>query len=490
MVIPFDGALRRKDSREAADAGLLLWRENLAVFLPFFAIPLWICAFALRLIPGMAPYWSWIIIWLLKPLFDRPVLHIISVRFFESGAGMKRLYRDLGKSLLRGLPGDLLWRRFSPLRAAMMPVRVLEPAVKFGRKKRLIAERRKNLKNGGIGFCFYLTFWGIALEITLLIGEILFFLIMTDLFKRGFISYMESSLENMEIYVFAAWCFNYMLVETIYVCMGFSLYINSRIEVEGWDIEILFRSLAEKLKNKSINAALILVCLAMLFIPVKTFAADWEPAAAGEDIPIEKLQSILDSPGFGSERDSWGIRLRNPVQQEAVNLDLQRIFAYALQFILIGLVAGLLVLLFFYLRKFRRSKSGAAYSSAVKSLDDIPEENPQSLLEKALSFNEQGKLRLAWGYCTAAVIRSWPLYRGFTFPPNATENDCANIVSSSADGGSAVPEKPPRSTIDEAQAFSGMIKHWVYLAYAGRLPPEGSFEKAVALCKSLRTANG
>jgi hypothetical protein len=42
-----------------------------------------------------------------------------------------------------------------------------------------------------------------------------------------------------------------MLVETLYVCMGFSLYINSRIEVEGWDIEITFRSFAEKLRKKA-----------------------------------------------------------------------------------------------------------------------------------------------------------------------------------------------------------------------------------------------
>jgi hypothetical protein len=116
MKIPFEGYLRRMDSREAADAGILLWRKNFIDFILFFAVPFWICAFTLRLLPGKAQYLSWLILWWLKPLFARPVLHIISVRFFESGAGINRLVRGMGKTLLRGLPGDILWRRFSPLR--------------------------------------------------------------------------------------------------------------------------------------------------------------------------------------------------------------------------------------------------------------------------------------------------------------------------------------------------------------------------------------
>jgi hypothetical protein len=247
---------RSKDFREAADSGLLLWRENFIFFLPFFAFPFWVCAFALRLLPGKEQYFSWLALWLLKPLFDRPILHVISIRFFENGASMERLFKGLGKTIFRGLPGDLLWRRFSPLRSAMIPVRVLEPAAKsekenYGFGKRLLAERKKLLKKGGLGYCLFLSVWGASLEIVLLAGEILFFITMAELMRKGFISSFASSLQDAEIYIFAAWCFNYMLVETLYVCMGFSLYINSRIEVEGWDIEITFRNLAEKLRKKT-----------------------------------------------------------------------------------------------------------------------------------------------------------------------------------------------------------------------------------------------
>ncbi|MDR2952397.1 MAG: hypothetical protein LBU82_04060 [Treponema sp.] len=244
------------DYREAADAGLLLWRDNFIFFLPFFALPFWVCAFALRLLPGKSWYLAWFALWLLKPLFDRPLLHVISIRFFESGAIVKRLRKGLGKTVITGLAGDLLWRRFSPLRSAMLPVRVLEAAAKSEKKTSsartsAIAERREALKKGGLGYCFFLTAWGILLEAVLLAGEILFFITMAELMKKGFVSSYALSMQDAEIYLFTAWCFNYMLVETLYVCMGFSLYANSRAAVEGWDLEIAFRALAEKRKEKA-----------------------------------------------------------------------------------------------------------------------------------------------------------------------------------------------------------------------------------------------
>ncbi|MDR0487607.1 MAG: hypothetical protein LBG91_05110 [Treponema sp.] len=495
MNLPFESALRHKSSREAADAGLLLWRENFVSFLPFFALPFWVFAFALRLLPGRAQYLSWLAVWLLKPLFDRSILHIISVRFFESGAGMKRLCRGLGKSLLRGLAGDLLWRRFSPLRSAMMPVRVLEASA--GTAARATVKRREILKKGGLGYCSFLTLWGIALEITLLAGELLFFVMMAEIIRKGFISsFWGGSLKDAEIYIFALWCSNLMLVETLYVCMGFSLYINSRIEVEGWDIEITFRNFAKKIKTKSMGGLLVVFCLICLLLPIKGFAdepsvgtvagqAAWQAA-----IPLEKLQNILDSPDFGGEKDSWGIRLKNPWQQgnsPGIKFGpepeiLRRIFAITLKFILIALIAGGIVFLLFYMRKFIRTAAGTA-GSVIKILPEREAESPEETLKKAAVFFERGDLRLAWGYCTAAAIVSCQLYRGFVFPPNATESDCANIAGEITPNGTFC-------TVDEAQGFSELVKNWVNLAYAGRLPPEGSFEKAAAFCKSLEPANG
>jgi hypothetical protein len=53
------------------------------------------------------------------------------------------------------------------------------------------------------------------------------------------------------LYYYTGWCVNFLVVESIYVCMGFGLYLNSRVEVEGWDLELLFRKFAARRRRGS-----------------------------------------------------------------------------------------------------------------------------------------------------------------------------------------------------------------------------------------------
>ena len=497
-------SLRRKSPWEAIDGGLLLWRENLAWFLLFFALPFWICAFALRLLPGKAQYVSWLVLWLLRPLFERPILHVISVRFFESGAGVKQLCRGLSKMLFRGLAGDLLWRRFSPLRSAMMPVRTLENSG-WGKFR----GRKKNLRAGGLGYGFFLTLWAGMLEIALLAGEILFFVIMAEFIQDDLVDSLGSSFARSEIFIFAAWCVNYMLVETLYVCMGFSLYLNSRVETEGWDIEILFRELAEKHGKKSgFQAAVLGFCLfAAVLAPRGAFALDSDNSASSaggggsvnveDSTPLDTLKTILESPDFGGEKDTWGIRLRNPIKPTKPpalpNFDiaswmerLRLIFAIILRLIIIALITALAVFLLYYLRKYYSGGKGRVKDSAsVYALNEAIAEQPDVLLAKARFFFAGGELRLAWGFCAAAAAAAWPLYRGLVFPPDATEYDCAEMVRSSV-----MTANGTEKSGGEVRAFTALMNHWIGLAYAGRIPPEGSFEEAARFCESLGARNG
>ena len=474
-----DAGLKHKNPREAADSGIILWRQNFSLFLLLFAIPFWVTAFAAHiLMPENFPWLPWFFMWLLKPLFDRIILHIISIRFFESGAGLKRICSGLGKSLIRGLAGDLLWRRFSPFRSAVMPVRVLELNLKPGKNT---AERKKNLEKGGIGYCFLLTVWGIILEAVLLSGLIIFIITMGELISGGFLSRIEE-IGNIEIYIYAAWCVNYMLVESIYVCMGFNLYINSRVGVEGWDIEITFRDLTKNITDKLKNGALAAIILAFLFLPGKTYAE--EPANGA---PLETLQNILESPDFGGEKDAWGIRFKKTPEikntPDISSDSLQRVFAHLLRIILIFFIAGFLVFIFIYIRRRHWKKTGGNKKNADQFIYAHNGDDPEKLLDKALIFNKQGKTRLAWGYCAAAAIQSWRVYHGIAFSPNATESDCAEIVKSK------ISDDIPQLK-QLARDFNKLIMHWIYFAYAGRNPPEGSFEEAADLCVSLRTKNG
>lgn len=240
-------SLGRRSSWEAADTGLILWRAHIGALLLFFVLPLGLIAGASRLLPANLRPWSYFLLWWLKPFFDRLILQVMGIRFFEPRAKLSRLFRGLPRALGRGLLGDLLWRRFSPLRGAMLPIRALE-----GLKGAQVRQRKKVLEKGGLGFCLLITILCLVLEGLLLVGELLGAFMLIQLFLPDYLSSLwelvslSQGLSFIEGFIFAAYLGNYSVLESLYGCMGFGIYINSRIEIEGWDIELLFRNFLSK----------------------------------------------------------------------------------------------------------------------------------------------------------------------------------------------------------------------------------------------------
>jgi hypothetical protein len=524
----FDGGafmLRRRSLWEASDAGLLLWRRDFFYFLPFFALPFWVCAFALRMLPEFIHPWSYAILWFLKPLFDRPALHVIGVRFFEPRSGSARLFRGLGKAMLRGLAGDLLWRRFSPWRGTMTPIRVLE-----GLKPAQVRKRKQSLSGGGIDFCILVTVWGLLLEGILLGGETLFFLAAVELMQENYITSFFGFFSGKELFFFTAYCVNYLLVESLYVCMGFGLYINSRVEVEGWDLEVLFRSFLhdspqpacgvseKKPIEKKISAAALVLCL-FFFLPapasVYAETARWVLISAAEpyteaseesldrffphdNIPgpsFEVLKDIFASGDFGGEKEGWGIRFRHrkersplPSFNAAPWVELiKRVFAVSLRAFLALAILALLVFSAVYVSRLKTQGKGPfkkrAYAEARPLLSS--EESPELLLAQALSLYARGELQEAWAACFAAALSAWSSYRSLFFPPDATEYGCLALVRSAATASPADTAAVPSASSAEAAGFGDMVRAWVAFAYGGKIPPCEAFDRAVAFCESL-----
>ncbi|MDR1637106.1 MAG: DUF4129 domain-containing protein [Treponema sp.] len=521
MDLPFDGALalRRRSVWEAADAGILLWRKDLLYFLPFFALPVWVCAFSLRLLPDHLWPLSWFILWYLRPFFDRLVLQVVSARFFNSPA--RGLLRGLLPNLFRGLAGDLLWRRFSPWRPAMTPVRTLE-RLSPARTRR----RKKALSGGGIDFCVFLSLWSLVLEAILLGGEILFALISLTMIQPGFIDSPGDFFSGKEIFFYTAWCVNGIFTESLYVCMGFSLYINSRVELEGWDLELLFRGFRRGRRENSpwpraAGGLTLAICLlAALSPPALAQEAPPAPAvfseAGGEapggslgelpgELPLERLQGILASPEFGGEREGWGIRFRNREKTESLSFNLapwfpaiQRIFALVLRTLLVlsFLALGIFCALYFY--RMREPGNGRVDRGKAGALPGEEPKTPEELLAEARDLHRTGRIREAWARCFAASLAAWSRYRQVNFPAGATEYRCLALVRGLAP---ARPAQTARRAVqqvervhpdqaDPAQAegpgsaacgsFAELIANWVALAYGGRIPPEGAFERALA----------
>lgn len=497
-------SLRRRSVWEAADSGVLLWRNNFVYFIPFFAIPVWVAACGLRFVPEDYYYLSYLILWWLKPLFDRLVLHVVSIRFFGSpdSSGHRELRRGLFRTITRFLLGDLLWRRFSPYRSSRMPVRVLERGnrVQF----RL---RKKALVPGGLNFCFFISAFGLCAEAVLLLGEIAFAAIAARMFFPSSLGYLDDYMKSVEIFIFAAFCFNYILIESLYVCMGFGLYINSRVEVEGWDLQLLFQKFAgaEEQTPASVppakTVAVICFILALFFTPASRalYADSVEDTALAEEIPVEffpedfpfvghesveNLKEILASPDFGYEKEGWEIQLKQfeePEDPPDINLSpwmelLKKISGYMLRlFVILTAVVFLGFSVFWFWKNYRnvfrgrrsfRPRSAEGYVNPL-----ISPKSPESLFTRAASFFDEGNFREAWAACLSGCIAAYTRYHSLSFPPDATEYGCLDLVRV------ALP--------DEADRFDALVRTWIFFAYGGRAPAGGAFEGALAYGRSL-----
>jgi hypothetical protein len=509
-------AMRRRGVWEAADSGVLLWRKNFLYIIPFFAIPVWIAAFGLRFTPEDFKYLSWIGLWWLKPLFDRLVLHLVSSRFFENpGFAKTPLRRGLGGDLFRGLAGDLLWRRFSFTRSSRMPIRVLERL----RGKRF-RQRKKNLAAGGLNFGAFVTFLCFLLEWVLLGGEILFSYMIFSIFLPDLFLNLGDFMAQQERFIFIAYCVNYMLVESLYAAMGFGVYINSRVETEGWDLQLLFEKFAaantgENLSSPETPGALqnnkILLSLALcllLFLQTPANAEDLPVPPGGveepveffpqgflpvESIPREALDEVLASPDFGYTKPGWGIGLKNDDEPELNKIDppkdllagfekIKEVLGFVLRIFVCLAIGGFAAFVLYRLYRNRRTKVLRDFSSGkpkggVNYRNPLfSPESPEALFDKASEFFASGSVREAWAACLKGSIAAYGRYGEISFPPGATEYGCLALVRSSNSG--------------NAGDFGELVTTWIYLAYGGRNPPEGSFERSLEFGRALKTTLG
>jgi hypothetical protein len=497
--------LRRRSGWEASDSGILLWRRNAGALLLFFALPYTLIVSALCLAPQNILLWTIPGLWWLRPFFDRVILHVISVRFFDHGAPLSRLVRGLGSSLREGLAGDLLWRRFSPWRGGRMPVRVLEKL-----KGRAARKRIALLESGGLGFSLMVTALGIAINYALLAGEVLFTLnVLNMLNLDSWSGLFQEHIRLFTILSVLANGVNFLVVESLYICMSFGIYINSRLETEGWDLQLDFKRFAEKRAPSggtgkadtplSGIARVLVLGLLLLGSWHPLYGKDAGPPAlpdapaaenstaplTGEDAALEKLGEALASPDFGSERDSWRIQFKEPekeAKKEVIGVPgqfsrLRQIFGFILRALVFAVIAAVLAAgLYQYLKTgsfLKRKKEWKSFALAEAE----KRKSSALLLEEAKEFQRRGLVREAWARCFAAILAAFSERDRVVFPHDATEYGCLRLLKA-------------RNT-PEAEAFNAFLSAWIDLAYGGRPPALGCFEEALALCALIQgPANG
>jgi hypothetical protein len=458
-------ALRRRSPWEAMDLGLSMlqrwWRQVYAAHF-LVALPLMAAAIATGWFLGRA-WVALLAIWWLKPVYDRVVLHVLSRAVFGELQGARAALASAKEWLGTGLFMALTFGRFDPARSFNLPVRQLE-----GQAGRAARARRGVLARRVRSYAIWLTLVCQHLEILVLMGSfgLLAKLVLparADEAKSLFAVLFGDSDDAGSLFSFEdafAYAAAVLLLEPFYVAAGFALYLNRRTLLEGWDIEVALRRIAERHAASAVIVLFVLACAAM---PSPAFAQDKDPK--------KEIAEVLKSKEFGYYRqvERWQPRER-PTEREAESgsnwLGIGYALAKAAEVLMWIAAAALLgYALWWAARMLPRRGAAPAQPyrppAALFGMELAPEKLPSDVGAAAAALAREGKLREALGLLYRGALSELVHKRGVQLLPSHTEGDVLRLS-------------------EELPYLENLINAWRSCAYARRMPAAAEVERLAA----------
>ncbi|MGD8235485.1 MAG: DUF4129 domain-containing protein [Chromatiales bacterium] len=473
--------LRPRRSWEAIDLGFHMARR--------WFLPLWLMwmttAFPLFLLLHLLMPGSFglalLLFWWLKPLYEPMMTDWLGRALFNEQTPIREQLRRLPRILPKCLPGNLTWRRLSPSRSFFLCIQQLEGLRGESFSKRLKLLLTTNPNSG------WLTVLMFHIESILYLGMIgLVIMLLPDTVEVDF--GLLDSISHSSMFAWTSSIFYFLaasVVSPFYVAAGFSLYINSRTDLEAWDIEIDFRRIGREAAKRAqvrVFSASTLAVPALLATGILLTC----PGTADALDRLEARESIaevLSHEDFGKKviRKEWREieeTKRESDEQDGMDLSpgnlewlalLLRLLAYAL----IALFAGWLV---FRISQsisgldLARNRRTAAESRGHRLLKPDHEDDdciPDNPVLAVMKLCEEGQLRRAMSLLYRATILHYTRLQKLEIPDSATEGECLQLVRQ---------HRPQQ----ESRYFETLTRSWQGLAYAGyRLSPE----ELISLCR-------
>ena len=501
--------LRARSDWEAIELGMALVRQHVgAIWKPWlwFTLPV----FALL---NLGAWWidrMWVaalLMWWLKPAFDRIPLYVISRAVFGSVPGTRDTLRAQAHWGLRTLPHLLSWRRFSPVRALYMPIDLLE-----GVQGERLRQRRRVLGGQAYGTAILLTWICLLFQGVLMLGGIVAVVMYLpqDLLPDSVQAAFQIAAIAWPAWFELAW--NALawaaisVIEPFYVGAGFGLYLNRRTQIEAWDLEIVFRKLRARLA-----AAVPMVLAAVLWAGAGIAdAQERHGAPPVTPAPAETTEEEKPTPPtlprvFGDQRvddrafrkaadqayrdplldrrhvqSGWERRTPEEKQQEedAQDGDHALLAGFGTVLAFIGewglwLVVGVLVVMLLatvrywwpWMRGLARAPVTAPEAPQTGALV-LPEALPDDIATAARRLWRDGRPRHALALLYRASVDSMSQRADLVLPPGATEAECLRAS-----------RRMPLA--EDRQSFARIVRTWQYAAYAERLPGDDEFDALV-----------
>ncbi|HEU4352854.1 MAG TPA: hypothetical protein VFR66_13375 [Burkholderiales bacterium] len=452
--------LRRRSPWEAMDLGFTMlrrwWRPIYVAyalaFIPFACLVLALCWASGTLWLAM------LIVWWLEPLYDRLVLHVLSRAVFGETPTWKEVWRRAGRWLGTGLLWALTFDRFDLARSFNLPVRQLEGS--RGQERRA---RKAVLGRRTRSYAVWLTVIWIHFEAVLMwSADGLAALLMPaqaerargddESFFAGLMELMQrASLEDAIVYALVI-----LALEPFYVAAGFALYLNRRTLLEGWDIELALRRIAEK------HALTVLI-----FVLVLGFAMP-HAAYAQEKNPKHEIAEVLKATEFGYQREVERWQPKKKEEQTKREgwrgwLAIGHALAKAAEVLLWVAAGGLIAYaLWWAARMLPRQVVPRAEPyrppPALFGMELAPETLPPDVGAAAAALARTGRLREALSLLYRGALSELVHRRGVRLLASHTEDDVLCLSG-------------------EMPYLSHLIDAWRSCAYARRTPPIPEVER-------------
>ncbi len=480
--------LRPRNPWEAMDLGVALLRTNLkAVYvpwlltvLPFALVTGWVFRANLAL--------AALIVWWFKPVYDRLVLFVLSRALFGATPHWRETLRSLPTILASGSLWGLTLYRFDLARSFNLPVWQLE-GLRGGRRWR----RAKVLNADARSQAFGLHLGAVHIEfgMQMALMTLLVLLVPAD-YQAGLLeSLFVSETSGSALASVLAYLLAMTLVEPLYVACGFTLYLNRRTQLEGWDIEVAFRRLTQRLQRRRTNkpgqpdrgdvgraAALALLVFAAATVQSPTAQAS-TPDLTDPEQAQATIQEVLADDSFGAERQVtyWDLKDRGSDDEperggrngaSGFALGLARLGEFG---IWILLFAGVIFIVANHGRWSRWGRQSADRESGrpttLFGMKITRDSLPDDIAAAAWSRWERGEHREAISLLYRGALATLVDRDGLKLGVGATEGDCLSLVQAG-------------SQADLGEYFSKLTEGWLRLAYAHRTP---SHEQAQELCR-------